>query len=311
MVVQRDRSVELYQYFDSLRGATSVGSVPAPGAPAVSITAGGATSSLTSSTHPDIRVFNDFAKVFANEISAVSENIMNIAKLAQRQSVFEEESSEISGLTTVVKTHLQRLHNDLDTLVGLKEQALRAQQGPIWSTIGGAAHKEAERHSDTVVDTLRSRLARTGQQFKTILQSRKESLKDNALRRNQFTSDRTSTFESALFRDQQQQEQQQQLMMTQSNTQYYRQRTDAVREIEAAVAEVGELFQDFTRLVHEQDELVVRIDSNVDDALSNVNAGSNELMRYLASLSSNRGLILKIFGILFVFLIFFGFVVVR
>jgi syntaxin 5 len=34
-------------------------------------------------------------------------------------------------------------------------------------------------------------------------------------------------------------------------------------------------------------------------------------MTYIANLSSNRGMILKIFAILFVFLLFFGFVVVR
>lgn len=292
MVVQRDRSTELHQLFDSLRSSSD---------PVV-------TSSSSAAAHPDVHVFNDFAQAFAKEISSASENIMNLTKLAQRQNVFDEDSQEISALTTVVKTQLQRLHNDMETLAGLKEHAMKSQSGSLWSS---ATHKEADRHTTTVVDTLRSRLARTGQQFKGILQTRKDTLKDSALRRNKFTSDRSTSFESALFRDQQSHEQQQQLMVSQSNTQYYRQRADAVREIEAAVSEVGELFQDFSRLVHEQDELIVRIDSNVDDALSDVHAGSNELMRYLASLSSNRGLILKIFGILFVFLIFFGFVVVR
>jgi len=309
MVLQRDRSHELYQLFESQRSFDAAVTPPAGSS------IGGASSSnaaLTSPIDPNVGVFNEFAQAFAREISTASDNIMNLAKLAQRQNVFDEDSQDISALTTVVKTQLQRLHNDMDTLVGLKEHAMRAQSSSaasfLWSST--PAGKEADRHATTVVDTLKSRLARTGQQFKTILQSRKENLKGNALRRGQFTSDRATTFESALFRDQQQHEQQQ-LLISNSNTQYYRQRADAVREIEAAVNEIGELFQDFSRIVHEQDELVVRIDTNVDEALSNVEAGSNELMRYLASLSSNRGLILKIFGILFFFLIFFGFVVVR
>jgi syntaxin 5 len=294
MVVQRDRSLELQQYFDSLRGQSSASPSSVVEAPVT--------------VHPDVNVFNEFAQAFAKEIASLSSNIMNLAKITQQQSVFEEDSQEISALTTVVKTQLQRLHNDMDTLAGLKEHAMRSQRGS--SFFSSNAQKEAERHTSAVVDTLKGRLANTGQQFKSVLQSRKDNLKDTALRRNQFTSDRSTTFESALFRDQQSHEQQQ-MLMNPSNTQYYRQRADAVREIEAAVNEVGELFHDFTRLVHEQDELVVRIDSNVDDALRDVNAGSNELMRYLASLSSNRGLILKVFGVLFVFLIFFGFIVVR
>ena len=37
----------------------------------------------------------------------------------------------------------------------------------------------------------------------------------------------------------------------------------------------------------------------------NVDAAHNELMKYFQSVSSNRGLMLKIFGVLLVFFIFF------
>ena len=295
MVVQRDRSGELHQLFDSIR------SVQAP------VEGRFVPPARASAPPPEMKVFNDFAQVFAREIASVSENIMSLTKLMQRQTVFDDDSQEIASLTGVVKASLQRLHNDLETLVGLREHAMRAQRGSSWTL--SPQHCETERHTDTVVDTLRSRLVRTGQQFKTVLQQRTRTLKDTASRRNKFTSDRATSFESALFRDQEQQAQQQ--LAVASNTQYYRQRYEAVREVEAAVAEVGELFQDFTRLVHEQEELVVRIDANVDDALTNVNAGSYELMRYLATISSNRGLILKLFAVLAVFVLFFGFVVVR
>eukprot|EP00658_Telonema_sp_P-2_P012188 TRINITY_DN14643_c0_g1_i2.p1 TRINITY_DN14643_c0_g1~~TRINITY_DN14643_c0_g1_i2.p1 ORF type:complete len:104 (+),score=25.35 TRINITY_DN14643_c0_g1_i2:125-436(+) len=84
-----------------------------------------------------------------------------------------------------------------------------------------------------------------------------------------------------------------------------------VRDIESAVNEVGDIFRDFTTMVEEQNEGIIRIDQDVSSALTNVNAGTNELMKYLASLSNNRGLIIKIFAVLFAFLLFFGFVVVR
>ena len=50
-----------------------------------------------------------------------------------------------------------------------------------------------------------------------------------------------------------------------------------------------------------------RIDDNVDDTLANVHAGENELLKYFTNLSDNRMLAAKVFGILFVFLIFFMF----
>lgn len=50
-----------------------------------------------------------------------------------------------------------------------------------------------------------------------------------------------------------------------------------------------------------------RIDDNVEDTVSNMTSGQNELLRYFQSLSDNRILALKVFAILFSFIIFFLF----
>lgn len=57
--------------------------------------------------------------------------------------------------------------------------------------------------------------------------------------------------------------------------------------------------------VHEQGEMAMRIDENVEDALGNVDAGQAQLLRYLNTISSNRWLILKVFFVLMLFLVFF------
>lgn len=303
MVVERDRSAELYALFEGIKST-------APPTPQPNV--GG---TLHSSN--EVQTFNRFAQAFSKDIAKVSESIMTLTKLTHRQNVFDDQSAEISGLTQMVKTSLQRLHGDLDTLEQLKQRALNSQKASTTRATAFGHNEEAavrtsQRHTDTVVETLKSRLARTGQEFRSTLQNQSKNMKQNANRRHLFTSgDRPQTFESALFQDQEQHAQQQQLVSGTGNVQYYKQRAEAVTEIEAAVAEVAELFNDFTQLVHEQDEVILSIDANVDSALNNVNAGSNELMRYLSNLSSNRGLILKIFAMLFVFLMFFGLVVVR
>lgn len=304
--MERDRTNELHSLFANCKATQSA------------IVDGRVVQGLHSSN--EVRTFNRFAQAFSKDIANVSDSIMRLTKLTNRQSVFDDQSKGISGLTQAVKTSLQRLHNDLDTLDELKKRAINSQRrsttrstpdiNSIFKRTAGAS--TSQRHSDTVVETLKSRLARTGQDFRSTLQHQSKNMKQNAARRHMFTAaDRPQTFESALLQDREQHLQQQELVSETGNVQYYRQRAEAVREIEAAVAEVGELFSDFTRLVHEQDEVVLRIDTDVDDALRHVNAGSNELMRYLSNLSSNRGLILKIFAMLFVFLMFFGFVVVR
>ncbi|KPA84483.1 putative Syntaxin 5 [Leptomonas pyrrhocoris] len=297
MVVERDRSNELYDLFSRMRQRQ-----PQP-ATTTAVAPG-----LHSSS--DVQTFNRFAKEFSTNIATVSEYIMRLTQLTNQQSVFDDQTAEVSELTQIVKTSLQRLHNDAGTLEELKRRAMTSQKNTAPTSTGHL--RTAEKHSDTVVETLRSRLARTGQQFRTTLQHQSKSLKDKANRRHMFTTaDRPQTFESALFQDQEQHQQQQQLLAGTGNIQYYQQRADAVMEIEAAVQEVGELFNDFTRLVQEQEEVVLRIDTDVGDAVRHVNAGSNELMRYLTNLSSNRGLILKVFAMLFFFLMFFGLIVVR
>ncbi len=58
-------------------------------------------------------------------------------------------------------------------------------------------------------------------------------------------------------------------------------------------------------MVAEQRETVQRIDDNVMDVVDNVGGAQRELLRYYASVSSNRWLMLKIFGVLIVFFLLF------
>lgn len=54
-------------------------------------------------------------------------------------------------------------------------------------------------------------------------------------------------------------------------------------------------------MVAEQREMVQRIDDNVIDIESNITTAHGELSKYLASMMSNRWLMLKMFGVLIVF----------
>lgn len=54
-------------------------------------------------------------------------------------------------------------------------------------------------------------------------------------------------------------------------------------------------------MVAEQRETVQRIDADVMDISSNVGGAQRELLKYYASISSNRWLMLKVFGVLIVF----------
>ena len=50
---------------------------------------------------------------------------------------------------------------------------------------------------------------------------------------------------------------------------------------------------------------ICRIDHNVDDASQNIEAAHTEILKYFQSVTSNRWLMIKIFGVLMVFFIIF------
>ena len=82
---------------------------------------------------------------------------------------------------------------------------------------------------------------------------------------------------------------------------YIQQRSTAIESIESTIAELGQIFQQLAHMVAEQRETVQRIDADTIDIASNVSGAQRELLKYYASISSNRWLMLKVFGVLIVF----------
>merc|ERR1719188_1271596 len=82
-------------------------------------------------------------------------------------------------------------------------------------------------------------------------------------------------------------------------------RADAIQTVQRSVAEVAQMFQRMAVLVTAQQEMVQRIDDEVGITLVNVEQGQDHLLRYFKRVSGSRGLILKVFFILLLFVVFF------
>lgn len=78
-----------------------------------------------------------------------------------------------------------------------------------------------------------------------------------------------------------------------------------MQNIESTIVELGGIFQQLAHMVKEQEEMVDRIDSNIDATSLNVEAAHSEILKYFQSVTSNRWLMIKIFGILIFFFVFF------
>lgn len=103
----------------------------------------------------------------------------------------------------------------------------------------------------------------------------------------------------------QRQHQQQQMMLFDESDNYVQQRAETMQNIESTIVELGGIFQQLAHMVKEQDEMVERIDSNVQDAEMNIEAAHGEILKYFQTVSKNRWLMIKIFGVLIFFFIFF------
>jgi syntaxin 5 len=102
-----------------------------------------------------------------------------------------------------------------------------------------------------------------------------------------------------------QQQQQQLLLAPIAETQYFDSREKAVTEVEKTIGELGQLFKRLATMIAEQQELVERIDEDIENSADNAEKAHNILLKTYEKVSSNRGLYLKIFGILGLFALFF------
>lgn len=73
-----------------------------------------------------------------------------------------------------------------------------------------------------------------------------------------------------------------------------------------AIQEIGTIYQQLAHMVSEQGEMVQRIDMNMEEMQLNVQRGQEQLLRYLRSISGNRGLIIKLFIVAIIFILIYA-----
>lgn len=99
---------------------------------------------------------------------------------------------------------------------------------------------------------------------------------------------------------------QNQLLLAPPATQtYFESREQAVTEVEKTIGELGQLFKRLGTLISEQQELVERIDEDVENAVSNADRAQAALLKTYEKVSSNKGLYMKLMAIITLFIIFF------
>ncbi|KAI9564563.1 hypothetical protein GHT06_008302 [Daphnia sinensis] len=282
--------------------------------------------------HQQYSEFMKVAKVISKDLSNTYAKLEKLTLLAKKRTLFDDRPQEIQELTYIIREDITNLNKQIAHLQGFMKKHQSHQQN-------------TKAHSANVVVALQSKLANMSSEFKQVLEVRTENLKAQRTRREQFSgtapvvsdlpaaaltggpfgSSQNGSKGSVLLRDAYQahggeavaidmgaadhrttRTQVQQQVFADETESYLQSRSDAVQSIESTIVELGGIFQQLALMVREQEEMVQRIDSNVDDAQLNVEAAHDELLRYFRSVSSNRWLMLKVFGVVLVFILIFA-----
>ncbi|KAG0640438.1 t-SNARE [Tuber brumale] len=247
-----------------------------------------------------------------------------LAMLAKRKALFDDKPVEIAELTYIIKQDLSAINQNIGAL-----QALSRQKN-------NGRNEESE-HSKNVVVMLQGKLADVSVGFKEVLEVRTKNIQASRHRTDQFVSNvRPSsadptvlqTSHSPLYstpsttpRPNHQPDllsldpnpsssalsgpaSAQQLALMEegsSANSYISARSEAIEAIEKTITELGGIFSQLAQMVGEQSEMIQRIDHETEDVVANVEGGQRELLKYWSRVSSNRWLVVKMFGVLMIF----------
>lgn len=264
--------------------------------------------------------FMKIAKAIGRDIGNTYAKLQKLTILAQRKSLFDDRPVEIEELTYIIKQDIGSLNKQI-----LQLQSLVKAQHP-------SNGRHMQTHSNSVVVSLQSKLASMSNEFKKVLEVRTENLKHQKSRREQFTQGPVNSSlppsavsgyhqGSVLVADEQANSKgdytinmtgsdrpnvyQQQLQLIDEQDSYLQNRAETMQNIESTIVELGGIFQQLAFMVKEQEEMIQRIDHNVEDTELNVEAAHTEIVKYFRSVTSNRWLMIKIFAILIFFFIIF------
>jgi len=259
--------------------------------------------------------FMKIARAIGADITKTYSKLEKLTLLAKKKTIFDDKPVEIQELTYIIKEDIANLNKQIAQLQQVAKNQ-RDQQG-----------RHQQSHSSSVVVSLQSKLASMSNNFKQVLEVRNENLKSQRDRADQFASGGVTTSLPASVRtgyhtgsvlamedDRQAGEGGAvaidmngavQSYMQDTSNDYYTSRADTMHTIESTIVELGGIFSQLAHMVKEQEEMVERIDDHTSQALMNVELGHHEIMKYFQSVTSNRKLMLKIFGVLIFFFLLF------
>ncbi|OQV19045.1 Syntaxin-5 [Hypsibius exemplaris] len=266
--------------------------------------------------------FSRCSREISKDLAVTCAKLEKLTILSKSKTIFDDRGLEIEHLSHQIKDDMQHLNEQINKL----QQLSRTGSSSVPTT----RHHHLEDHTKNVVFGLQSKLAKASSSFKGVLEIRTENMKHQQERREKYSSSGPANEyvpsrppNSILLQDElsrrgdspvtidmsqmdltRRTTPQQQMMLIEEQDKYIQSRETEVQNIESTIVELGGIFAQLAHMVKEQEEVVQRIDMHVEEADTHIEAAHDELLRYFRSISSNRWLMAKVFGILILFFLF-------
>ncbi|SCP05445.1 syntaxin, Qa-SNARE family, putative [Plasmodium ovale] len=241
---------------------------------------------------------SEFASKITDLLQRGGQKLQKLERCVKQKGIFNDKTSEIEELTYEVKKTITDATNYLDALVQYTYSL-------------NINNPQGRTHVDNIVSSLKNRLFDFTKKFKDVLHIRSEHIKKQVNRRKMYSyTSNESTFNNENYKftplqDIDIESGQQQTLKMPEKTSYLHSRADAMENIQKVIGDLAQMFQKVATMVTQQDEMIKRIDEDVDISLTNTREGQNYLLSYFNRITSTRTLILQIFACIFILIVFF------
>ncbi|KAK9236383.1 t-SNARE [Lipomyces kononenkoae] len=276
------------------------------------------------------------AVAISKDINMAMGKLQRLGQLAKRKTLFDDRPVEIAELTFVIKQDLAKINQSISELQsfvksGKKHWARKGEsqvdehsenvvvllQGKLTDVTAGFREvlevrtkniqASKSRTEQFISSASASAKDTSGFKTKSPLYAHSSSQQQSSLENpygishgdpeNPYGAQNAEAGEYLTLPDQQQSL----MLLEEQQDMYISERNTAIEAIESTIHELGGIFAQLATMVAEQREVVQRIDADTEDIAVNISSAQRELLQYFARMSSNRWLMVRVFGILIIF----------
>jgi syntaxin 5 len=244
--------------------------------------------SVPSFEDPSSSATNSMAGSISNAIQNSQQKLNELAKLAKSKSLFNDQTSKINQGTLIIKKEIDGI-----------EKQIQDFEGHL------VRNRANSKNTEIMISTLRRRISDLTMHLKEVLEIRAKTLQEMELRKGKFTAQQVgaSNFDLEALEGGKGAQERTSMLTDRQDSRYYSARATAAKQVNSMIQELGTMFQKMSHLIAQQEEQVLRIDQDMDSSVQHMNEGHNQLLKYFDRVSGQRGTILKVFGVLIVFVI--------